>query len=372
MLYIGAKRSLLKQGSNSAPAWTPAANFSSGELGLWYDFSTLTGLYQDSAGTSPATATGQPNGLMLDKRLGLVLGTELLSIRANRDFSSDTGYWVKSADATISGGTLNLSSASTFAGIGKNVPLRQYTGYYEVVFTVSSISSGSVAPRLGGNFGVAVTAPGTYTQRVCCGAQNSELTLVAASNGTTATIDDFSVKEILGNHISQATASARPIIGAAGAIQYTTFDGLDDSMNTGAITLGADMDCFIAVKRSSATGILLYTTSGSGVYLGAIDATAGAASAGAGTPTYAVNGVDVAGGTGTTRTQLAAAIPIGLWVVLEIRNANLSAWATLAMGAYTGFPMGMNFAQGIVCPAGDATTRTKNRQFAGAKAGLSL
>ena len=155
-------------------------------------------------------------------------------------------------------------------------------------------------------------------------------------------------------------------------VQYTTFDGLDDGMSTGAITLGADMDCFVAVRRTSATGILLYTTAGSGVYLGALDATAGAASAGAGTPTYAVNGVDVAGGTGTTRTQLAAAIPIGSWVVLEIRNANLSAWATLAMGAYTGFPMGMDFAQTIVCPAGDAAARQKNRQWLGNKVGLVL
>lgn len=66
MLYIGAKRSLLKQRSNNAPTWTPAANFSSGELGIWYDFSTFTGLFQDSAGISPATATGQQVGLALD------------------------------------------------------------------------------------------------------------------------------------------------------------------------------------------------------------------------------------------------------------------------------------------------------------------
>ena len=67
MLYIGARRSLLKQRSNNAPAWTPAANFTGGELGLWYDFATFEGLFQDSAGTLPVAAYGQPVGKSLDK-----------------------------------------------------------------------------------------------------------------------------------------------------------------------------------------------------------------------------------------------------------------------------------------------------------------
>ncbi len=44
-----------------------AAMFGSGEQGAWYDPSDLSTLYQDSAGTIPVTAVGQPVGKILDK-----------------------------------------------------------------------------------------------------------------------------------------------------------------------------------------------------------------------------------------------------------------------------------------------------------------
>ena len=43
------------------------ALFASSEQGAWYDPSDLTTLFQDSAGTIPVTATGQPVGRMNDK-----------------------------------------------------------------------------------------------------------------------------------------------------------------------------------------------------------------------------------------------------------------------------------------------------------------
>lgn len=47
--------------------FSPAALFAASEPGAWYDPSDLTTLFQDSAGTTPVTASGQPVGLMLDK-----------------------------------------------------------------------------------------------------------------------------------------------------------------------------------------------------------------------------------------------------------------------------------------------------------------
>src|SRR5690554_7137473 len=41
--------------------------FEDGAKGVWYDPSNLTTLFQDSAGTTPVTADGDPVGLMLDK-----------------------------------------------------------------------------------------------------------------------------------------------------------------------------------------------------------------------------------------------------------------------------------------------------------------
>jgi len=41
--------------------------FSGGQRGVWYDPSDLATMYQESGGTAPVTADGQPVGLMLDK-----------------------------------------------------------------------------------------------------------------------------------------------------------------------------------------------------------------------------------------------------------------------------------------------------------------
>jgi len=47
--------------------FSPASLFAGGIAGAWYDPSDLSTLFQDSAGTTPVTASGQPVGKMLDK-----------------------------------------------------------------------------------------------------------------------------------------------------------------------------------------------------------------------------------------------------------------------------------------------------------------
>ena len=52
--------------SSVARAWTPTTLFAAGEAGGLWDFTTLANLYQDSAGTTPCTAVGDPIGKVLD------------------------------------------------------------------------------------------------------------------------------------------------------------------------------------------------------------------------------------------------------------------------------------------------------------------
>lgn len=46
---------------------SPAALFTGSQQGVWYDFSDLSTMFQDAAGTVPVTAPGQPVGRVLDK-----------------------------------------------------------------------------------------------------------------------------------------------------------------------------------------------------------------------------------------------------------------------------------------------------------------
>lgn len=61
-------RSIVDRPPNARkPSFSPLSLFANGEQGAWYDPSDTTTLFQDSAGTTPVTASGQPVGLMLDK-----------------------------------------------------------------------------------------------------------------------------------------------------------------------------------------------------------------------------------------------------------------------------------------------------------------
>ena len=63
--YLPSRLAVALSGASSG--WTPLELFRSGEQGLWFspdDFSTM---FQDSAGTTPVTAVGQPVGKILDK-----------------------------------------------------------------------------------------------------------------------------------------------------------------------------------------------------------------------------------------------------------------------------------------------------------------
>lgn len=59
----GNIRKLEKGGS----LWEPSRLFDNGEEGAWFDPSDLSTMFQDSAGTTPVTANGQPVGKILDK-----------------------------------------------------------------------------------------------------------------------------------------------------------------------------------------------------------------------------------------------------------------------------------------------------------------
>ena len=216
------------------------ALFANGEQGVWYDPSDLSAMYQDAAGTTPCYQPGQgqvdpPVGLMLDKRLGLSKGPELLT---NGEFASDSG-WTKNAGWGISGGSAVRAPAGASSTLTQNIPLAAGVAYV-VEYTISSITAGSITPRLSGGVtvaGNASTAAGTYKEVLVSAAGNTRLELYANA-AANATIDIVSLRALPGNHAYQSTTTCRPRLSARYNL-LTNTDSLSSGWSTfnGALAL---------------------------------------------------------------------------------------------------------------------------------------
>jgi len=99
--------------------------------------------------------------------------------------------------------------------------------------------------------GVNRTVSGTYTERFALLDQGWGLRF-GTSMATVATIDNVSVKQVLGNHATQANAAACPQYQNDGTHHWLQFDGVDDSLaTTFSSALGSACTLGKAVKPSA-------------------------------------------------------------------------------------------------------------------------
>jgi len=95
-------------GGGAAPAFTPDATFFAGAAGYAYDPFDYSTMFQDSAGTTPVTATGQSLGKLNDLSGNGNHRTQATS--AKRPLTAATGYTFDGVDDGM------VSSPSTTAG----------------------------------------------------------------------------------------------------------------------------------------------------------------------------------------------------------------------------------------------------------------
>lgn len=238
--------------------FSPYQLFSGGEQGVWFDLNDLTTLFQDSAGTTPVTAAGQPVGLMLDKRLGLVLGPELRSagVTGLAGTATAASYDGTSGAGSVSrGADVNNQSYVQWSGLA---PLR----FYEVAITVTS---GIAIIRRGShtNADALSSVSGAVVARLYAGADGLITITSTTTAGSTATFTGLSIRELPGNHAFIATAASRPMLrlNATTGAHYFETDGSDDWMQTNPIDFTATdkVSVFTGVRKLSdaATGIIL-------------------------------------------------------------------------------------------------------------------
>ena len=189
------KTSLLVRSRLLGGRFSPQTLFALSEPGVWYDPSDLTTMFTDTAGTTPATI-GSAVALLLDKSKGLVLGPEL-SVESGvvyRDnvlpsLSFQTG-------ATVTAGRTYLISY-TIASSGSTS---------SASWRINAIGGQINLPNVASGFNGSVTGKflATSTGPLSLNADNATVNL---------TVTGASVKELPGNHATQATTAARPILG---------------------------------------------------------------------------------------------------------------------------------------------------------------
>jgi len=161
--------------------------------------STAT-LFQDSAGITPVTAVEQPVGLMLDKRLGLVLGTELVT---NGNLSGFLSNGLALLTTTSLGGLTGTGAYANILTIGK---------WYKVQISATS-SSGTVSVNTSsGSPPSARTEIGTGLNKTFYFFADRVGFYVRCNTEASASGVSVSVRELPGNHAFQSTAIDRPIL----------------------------------------------------------------------------------------------------------------------------------------------------------------
>ena len=222
---MGLPLPLLNLRRRLAGGISPAALFLNSEPGVWYDPSDLTTMFQDRAGATLVTTPGQSVGLVLDKRLGLTPGPELVT---NGTFDTDTA-WTYGASSGWSIG----AGVATFAGGTGDIGLYQSVSpiagrFYRVTISQSGRTAGNLVLRLGGTTNLATvgTANGEYSFLVAAEGANSNFAVIPTATYR-GSVDNISVRELPGNHMvatadaSRGTYGIEPFGGRRNLLTFT-------------------------------------------------------------------------------------------------------------------------------------------------------
>jgi hypothetical protein len=214
-VMIGYQAGYYENGSNKLYI----ANSSGAPL-IYGDFSTGN----VGIGTTGSTSVLTLQGVNSDA----TIGSELLTIQADRDFSSSSGNWtgtnwgIGSSVATHTAGNYNFTH--TLTGTAGKI--------YQIKATINTTTAGTIQASIGGAWGPVVgQSTGTLTQHTWVITATGTGNLLFDPNATWAgTIDDVTVKEITPSNaivtVNNSNGSAGLEIRSGGS-SYNTFIGLD-------------------------------------------------------------------------------------------------------------------------------------------------
>lgn len=256
--------------------FSPLSLFASGEQGVWYDPSDFSTMFQDAAGTIPVTAVGQPVGLILDKRNGINIGSELIT---NGNFITNINGWTAGSDksniswadgklrvSTLFGDMIGKSAYQAFPVVaGKTYKITGNATIVSGIFTTvqialrngtdsgtsTLIASSAITLGSGEAASFIYTATSTTTLYLHCRFFNT-------STPATVDFDNISAYEISSNYALQSTTTSRPILQVDGSGKYyLSFDGVDDWLVTRSInfTTTSKINTWVGNRKTGSEGV---------------------------------------------------------------------------------------------------------------------
>jgi len=145
---------------------------------------------------------------------GETLGDELITNVADREFTSDTGFWIKSATTSIGSNVLYLNSPS--AEWGAYSEILTIHALYSSSVNVVSFTSGYIIVQTGNAISESYISTGTKVNKKTC-ISNTRFGIAGrVQNGI---MDDFSVKQVI-----TPSALGCTLLNAAGAQSFISKD----------------------------------------------------------------------------------------------------------------------------------------------------
>ena len=276
----------------------PVALFAGGEIGVWYDPSDITTLFQDNLGATPVTAPAQTVGLILDKSgrgnnatqatstqrptygINPITGTRNL-LTYSQDFSQSiwavAGAATKTAsasvcpDGTTSAYTISVGTGSNFFWYNSlNITAAaryEPSVYIKRVTTTGTLRINSSNGTANGQWTINLALLGSGFERIT--RSHPAVTVVTEFTGTGNNFSGITFVsvagtlqfEVWGAQIELGTTSTayqkvvtQYEVTEAGvqSVSYLRFDGVDDGMVTGTITPAIDkVQIFVGLRKLS-------------------------------------------------------------------------------------------------------------------------
>jgi len=255
-------------------------DFTSGNAFFWssLDLSALAGTdlgytphYIEVLDAAGKKATGYLAGV----GAGETLGSEIITNAADREFSSDTGFWVKDAGCTIAVGVAHFVAVAVNYGLNQNAALLTYLALYKGILTVSNHVAGNL--DISSLTRVSLSTGNGLKTGYIIGSSNGRFYIIA---GTIASLDadDVSFKRVTDppatavHIVSALNGTTRNWASVESGFNPNTitswridkvrpkvgigwyFDGVDDYVNCGAnasLTIGiSDLTILVWVRPS--------------------------------------------------------------------------------------------------------------------------